>query len=271
MEKEIKARRKGAKSRDLVPADILAALNRGELETVNLVEWLAADQVALAEHLLRQTNRTAYLPALRAALAALPKPTVNTRNACIGQVTVAEAAANGDAEWLPFLQSHRSDMARGWACYGWVAQAGGDLEQALAALRPLAADSHFGVREVAWMAARPLVAEQVMLAIALLTPWVTDPNPYIRRFAAELTRPRGVWCAHIAELKAEPALGLPLLSPLYADPDKYVRDSVANWLNDAAKTNPDFVRQLCAEWAAASASPATAYIVKRAQRTLKGD
>ncbi|HMO25793.1 MAG TPA: DNA alkylation repair protein, partial [Tepidisphaeraceae bacterium] len=64
------------------------------------------------------------------------------------------------------------------------------------------------------------------------------------------------------------SLGRPLLDPLMSDPHKYVQDSVSNWLNDAAKTSPDWVRQFCAAWTRRSPSAATARICKRAQRSL---
>jgi 3-methyladenine DNA glycosylase AlkC len=47
-----------------------------------------------------------------------------------------------------------------------------------------------------------------------------------------------------------------------------VQNSVANWLNDAAKTQPDWVRGVCAQWSGGTVPPATAYILRRAQRSI---
>jgi len=77
-----------------------------------------------------------------------------------------------------------------------------------------------------------------------------------------------VWCAQFEAFKAEPWRALPLLEPLRADPSRYVQNSVANWLNDASKTQAQWVAQLCKRWAAESAAPQTTYIVRRALRTL---
>jgi len=169
---------------------------------------------------------------------------------------------------LAHLQVHPSDTVRGWACFAIAAQAGLTLPQRLAAMRPLADDGHFGVREWAWLALRPRLAASLEEALALLVPWTGEASQRLRRFACEALRPRGVWCAHITELKGQPQLALPLLQPLRADPAAYVQDAVANWLNDAAKSRPDWVRALCAQWLADSPAAATLRICKRAQRSL---
>jgi 3-methyladenine DNA glycosylase AlkC len=161
-----------------------------------------------------------------------------------------------------------SDTTRGWAAMS-VGQAPGlTLSTRLRLIRPFASDQHFAVREWAWLSLRPHIAAELPNAVRRLVPWTSDPCERIRRYASEVTRPRGVWSMHIADLKADPGMGIMLLEPLRCDDSRYVQDSVANWLNDAAKTRPDWVRAVCARWAAEEPAPATARICRRAQRAI---
>lgn len=70
-------------------------------------------------------------------------------------------------------------------------------------------------------------------------------------------------------MKHNPGLGLAILEPLKSDKSKYVQDSVGNWLNDASKTQPDFVKQLCEKWKQESPTKENAYIIKKALRTIE--
>lgn len=137
-----------------------------------------------------------------------------------------------------------------------------------APVRRFAADPHFGVREIAWTAVRDEVGRDVGQMVQLLLPWAHEADANLRRFATELTRPHGVWCPPVPALKAEPWRARALLEPLKSDPSLYVRNSVANWLNDASRTQPDWVRSVCAQWSRESGTAATAFITRRALRTV---
>ncbi len=54
-------KRKGARSVKDIPTEILHQLNKGEIETANLTEWLAVDQKLLLKNLLLEHHREEYL------------------------------------------------------------------------------------------------------------------------------------------------------------------------------------------------------------------
>jgi 3-methyladenine DNA glycosylase AlkC len=253
-----------------VHCDRAEALNLGLVETKTLSECLAVDQAILAQAVLHRIGLKQEADDLARVASGARALGISRQMAEIGAALSRLLDGNSRrAVLIDELSTHPSDTVRGWAAFmigrsdEWST-----IERRLTKMRPFAADHHFGVREWAWLAVRPAIAAELKAAIKCLTDWTTDTNPYVRRFAVESTRPRGVWCAHIEVLKERPELGALLLEPLRADKDKYVQDSVANWLNDASKSQPTWVKTTCARWTR-SGDPNTLRIVKRALRTLQ--
>lgn len=242
-----------------IGAERLAQLNAGA-EATTLSECLAVDFAALMATVLPDIGDDALTEMRAVASAGI------SRRMPLAARLIADRLGSSAFETL---SHHSSDTARGWACFMVAAGEDMPLAERLAAIRPLSDDSHFGVREWAWIAIRPHLAANLDQAIALLAAgWTPDPSERVRRFASESIRPRGVWCAHIQALKHEPERALPVLEPLRADPSPYVQDSVGNWLNDAAKDRPAWVQVLTARWSAESPGPATARICRRALRSF---
>ena len=264
------AQRKPARRMAEIPRDVLAALNRGELETRNLVELLATDQREVVRHVLPKAGLARRVDEVLSLLAAIPRPTAMQLTRLIG-TALASVVEVSSAPRSPYqrLLRHRSDVVRNWVAFIVGGQAGLKLPAQLAAIEPLATDRHFGVRESAWLALRPAVERDLEAAIERLSAWSVHEHEGIRRFACEITRPCGVWCNHLVRLKAEPKLALPILESLRSDAAKYVRDSVGNWLNDASKSQPAWVQQLCRRWQRESKTSETAYIVGKALRTIR--
>jgi 3-methyladenine DNA glycosylase AlkC len=252
-----------------VPPEVLTALNRGETATVNLVEWLALDQRVMVRHVLPAVGLKSAVAGALAACEAEKKPSAMQLLKAIGRHLSSEIELKASPR-SPFakLLAHPSDVVRSWACFAVTYSDGLSLARRIEVLEPLAADLHFGVRETAWMALRPAVEAELEAAIGLLVDWALHADSNLRRCASEVTRPCGVWCAHLTRLKAEPQLALPILEPLRSDGSKYVRDSVGNWLNDASKSQPARVRKLTRRWQQESKTPETAYIMKKALRTI---
>lgn len=262
-------KRKGSRSTKDIPKDIFEQLNSGQIETANLVEWLAVDQKLLLENLLKQTDRIKYLDPILSNIKNLKKQTVNTINEAIGTEILNQVTKNNDFDFLEIISKHKSDLIRCWATYTIGKNPKLNVKEMLEKIQAFSADKHFGVREICWLAVRQSIAENLTESLVILSNWTTNEDENIRRFASEATRPRGVWCEHIEALKQKPELGLTILEPLKSDKSKYVQDSVGNWLNDASKTQPEFVKNLCEKWKIESPTKETTYIIKKAMRTIE--
>ncbi|MEM9326092.1 MAG: DNA alkylation repair protein [Bacteroidota bacterium] len=256
--------RKGVRKATDIPQEVLELLENGRIETVNLTEWLAVDQLRVLRNVLDELGLNEHVPAFEAVVNAQKKPTANSSSQVIGRA-FGEMAGRGQV--LGKLKAHPSDIVRCWAC--WADSTNNETTaDLLRKMKPYAADRHFGVREVVIFASKDRLAADLSNSISLLHEWCTSDDDNVRRYVAEVLRPNGVWTKKVDAFHQNPELGLPLISPLKSDPSKYVQNSVANWLNDASKSNPDWVKQLCQAWEDESNSPETAYIVKRALRTI---
>ncbi|WP_440114077.1 DNA alkylation repair protein [Paenibacillus sp. QZ-Y1] len=263
--------RKGARKATEIQEHIRILLQAGHIESVNLTEWLAVDHVLLFQQIVHEWDMDAETREITEQLQQMNEQRIMKIIPAIGLHWLALLERLAVHERTPLFRSlteHRSDSIRCWAAYIIGLDSRLDLIEKLELIRPFAADHHFGVREIAWMAVRESITAELSVALQHLIPWTLDPDPLIRRFAIESTRPHGVWAKHIQELKENPAIALPLLDAVKSDAHKYVQDSVSNWLNDASKTNPEWVRKVCATWTQQSDTKHTLRIVTRGQRSL---
>lgn len=81
--------------------------------------------------------------------------------------------------------------------------------------------------------------------LAELEKWAKDKNYHVRRLVSEGTRPTLPWSKRLTIDQLTP---LPLLDQLYRDPTRYVVRSVANHLNDIAKTDAPAVLKRLRQW-----------------------
>lgn len=246
------------KARNIAP-EVVAALSRGERETRDLVEGFTVDFAMLVRAALPELPQAAVDEVRAGAALSYTKRMHLTARVCVDALGPSAFDA---------LSIHPSDTVRGWACYAAGLIPDLQLDARLAMVRPLAAHTHFGVREWAWLGVRSCIIAEPLEALRVLGPWTSETDENLRRYASEATRPRGVWAAHIDAFKVSPEPALPLLEALRADPSRYVQDSVGNWLNDAGKSRPDWVRALCGRWRSESPCPATAYIARRGLRNI---
>ncbi|MDG3044304.1 DNA alkylation repair protein [Bacillus altitudinis] len=262
--------RKGARKGTDIPHDVLFLLNQGKIESVNLTEWLAVNHLTLLHHVLPSVGLDHHLDGLTSKITQQKAESGMKAIRLIGQLLdewLQKENGEKQTEVLQAFTHHVSDSVRCWAAYMNKHRLS-TLEEKLAYIQPFAADPHFGVREIAWMSVRESLTDQLDQSIEHLTAWAKSNDENIRRFSVEAIRPRGVWTKHIESLKQEPMRAQPILDLLKSDPSTYVQDSVGNWLNDASKTQPNWVINLCEQWLKDSYTKATRRIVKKAKRTI---
>ncbi|MFN5851518.1 MAG: hypothetical protein ACK44Q_06830 [Pirellulaceae bacterium] len=243
------------------------AMSQGGLPTRNLVEWLSVDRAVLLRSVWSQIDSGGSIPGARELSRQIGGGSALQQSWRVAEY-LGDRWTAGSAPWQRMV-SHSSDIVREWAALLVGRHPAAGFKKRLEWIQPLARDHHPGVREIAWIALRQEVIDQLSLAIPQLSVWTGSPDPRLRRYATEITRPRGVWAPHVAALKEDPSPGLVLLEPLKADGDRYVANSVANWLNDASKSRPDWVWEVTHRWQRESPAAATQYIVRRALRTLR--
>jgi 3-methyladenine DNA glycosylase AlkC len=240
-----------------IPPAVMESLNVGEAESKSLVEALAVDFKQLMEAVFPKIAAVVKLDGLLSL-------GITKRMEAVGAM-LHEAFGK---EAFDRAVSHTSDTVRGWAVYALAADKSLSISRKISTAEPSADDRHFGVREWAQLALRPDIAKNLNESISLLIPWTTHPSENIRRFAIEATRPRGVWTHHIPALKDKPELAEPLLAPVVADLSRYVQNSVGNWLNDAAKSRPDWVEEFLCRHSKKKDCAAFRYIAERARRSV---
>ncbi|WP_314586739.1 DNA alkylation repair protein [Paenibacillus terrigena] len=261
----------GARKLADIPSEVVNLLQQGKLQSVNLTEWLAVDHLTLLQHIMTEFGMEQEAHAMMQRLHEAKETKIMKTIPSIATEWLQlfdQMPQHDSSRIFRTLAAHPSDSVRCWAAYIIGLDHRLSLQEKLASIRPFAADAHFGVREIAWMAVRESIAKELEQSISLLADWVCDPDANIRRFAIESTRPVGVWAKHIQELKVNPRIALPLLDRVKADSVKYVQDSAGNWLNDASKTNPDWVMQICDQWLKVSDTKETKRIVMKAKRSL---
>ncbi len=262
--------RKGVRKAQDIPAEVMELLSMGQIETVNLTEWLAVDHVQLIKATFPAFGiDQSHIGLIVKEIAAQKKPSAMNTTKLVGSALYQLYGGTDTLEEIfKKTSTHLSDSIRCYAPYLIGLNEQLTIKEKLTTSQKLVADKHFGVREVVWMALRPEIDTHLEESIKILTDWTDNEDENIRRFTTEATRPRGVWCKHIERLKEHPEIALPILENLISDPSKYVQDSVGNWLNDASKSQPKFVSEFCNTWQKKSPTKETGKIIKRALRTI---
>jgi 3-methyladenine DNA glycosylase AlkC len=253
-----------------IPSSVRELLCSGTTETASWTEWMATDMSSLARTIASQTSHCELKSALLEAADSAYQNGILARLAILGSAVNSAVSSFEDAAFWE-IRGHRCDVVRQWGVYAVNAPSRKlALADRLKLTLPFAADHHMSVRECAWMAFRPHLVTELDRGLTELTRLSQSEDANIRRFSVEVCRPRSVWGTHIASLKANPERAAALLENVKGDSSRYVRLSVGNWLNDASKSRPDWVRGICKIWSK-NGHRHTQSIIRRGMRTLERD
>lgn len=251
-EQKLFAARRGAKQPSLVPADVLVRL-AGGAPSVNHMEEMALDMGKLME---------TQFPALAGEASRLGAVRFLDRMRA-GAAVLVEHFGTAAPE---LARASSSDTVRGWGAFA-TALVTYDVGPRIQLLLPFAADTHFAVREWAWLALRDLAVAHPLVVMQHLQPVAEDDDLLLRRFAVEALRPRGVWSRHIALFKEEPEHATALLDDVAPTASRYAQDSVANWVNDVSRDHPEWATSTVGRWSH-DHGPAVKRLAQRALRSL---
>ncbi|WP_322089342.1 DNA alkylation repair protein [Burkholderia sp. BCC1999] len=186
------------------------------------------------------------------------------RRASVAIDAAAHSLAGGYAAVLALLQEAAPRLGRGFVSLiapDYVGQYGRHaFDRSMDALKCF---TRFGTSE---FAVREFLRIDTARALATMEAWSHDADDAVRRLASEGSRPRLPWSFRLRDIEADPALAARILDTLRADPSAYVRRSVANHLNDVAKSHPAWVLERAERWG--GDHPHTRWIVRHALRTL---
>ncbi|MDT7769877.1 MAG: hypothetical protein QOI30_2887 [Mycobacterium sp.] len=151
-----------------ISQDRLAVLESGAIESATHVEQMAMNQARLFAEVFpsvqggERLTHGGFISKLRA-----------------GGQALFEAFG---AEAPEVAHSKTSDTVRGWGAFSVPLVCGDELNAAIDLLVPFADDHHFAVREWAWLALRPYVVANPLLALEALEPLWSSPSDRLRRF-----------------------------------------------------------------------------------------
>ena len=117
-------------------------------------------------------------------------------------------------------------------------------------------------------AVRPFLARYPEATLECVHVWSRSDSHNVRRLSTEGIRPRLPWAAVHRPFTEDPSPILPVLDRLYNDESLYVRTSVANNLNDIAKTHPDLAVATARRWREEHDSPEVTWVIERSLRGL---